>query len=413
MEISILRDFEELEGLNENENLGISNQNDGDDADDPNDKPYNVNQMQAGDILYELEKRGMKPTGFPDTDKDMLQKEFDKEFEANREEMRIKRKEAKRRAALQAGLQKRREKMENTLQEEQDELAANRQIGMVIEMVKENMADTSLRLDVNSIAARVLAKAMWANNTITCLDLSSNGLNDHAGGYLARILKRNSTLKKIELDNNSLGVKTCIAFGESLRVNDSLVYLSLDSNPLCTGNNGPDDHSGIQALSDSLAENKTLTSLNLWRTQISAKGGVVLANAMQSNSTILFCEVGHNLIALSEVKRIADRLDSNMADFEAFERRRRRSLVTEAQERADLENKESEERKKKELEEWLQSRREQRAEDKRLSEESKITAAQEAALEVARLAAQAKAAAAAKEAEENAKKGAKGKAKKK
>ena len=122
--------------------------------------------------------------------------------------------------------------MEKTLQEEQDEVARNYQVQTTIEMIKENMVDSSLRLDINSVCARSLAKAMWANSTITCLDLSSNALDDHGGAYLARILKRNRSIVKLELDNNQLGPATCRAFGESLIVNDALKMLSLDSNPL-------------------------------------------------------------------------------------------------------------------------------------------------------------------------------------
>jgi len=394
MDISLLRDFEELEGLNENDALGATDGPEEGEDDDPSFKPINAHSLQPADIQYELEKRGMKPTGFQNTDSEMLQKEFDKEFAANAEEARAKRKEAKRRAALQAGLQKRRERMEAALQEEQDEMANNMQVGMVLEMIKENLAGQSLRLDVNSVAARVLSKAMWANNTITCMDLSSNQLSDHAGSYLARILKRNSTLKKIELDNNYLGPKTCAAFGESLRTNDSLVYLSLDSNPLCglIGEEGQGagagDSSGIQALSDALTVNKTLTSLNLWRASLTQEAGESLANAVQLNSTLLFCEVGGSLVTMADVKRIADKLDSNLAGFESNERARRKALVTDEQRRLDDEQRQTEERKKKELAEWLHSRREQRAEDRRLKEEDKIKEALAAAEEAARIAAQ-------------------------
>jgi hypothetical protein len=111
--------------------------------------------------------------------------------------------------------------MEKTLQEEADELAKNVQVNLVINLIKENIVPTAvgtvgtaggeggggtLTLAVNSITARSLAKAMWVNSSILCLDLSSNALNDHAGSYLARILNRNNTIKKLELDNNNLGI---------------------------------------------------------------------------------------------------------------------------------------------------------------------------------------------------------------
>jgi hypothetical protein len=124
------------------------------------------------------------------------------------------------------------------------------------------MVSSTLRLDVNNISARSLAKSMWSNNVITALDLCSNGLDDHAGSYIARMLKRNSTLKKLELDYNELGPKTCVAFSETLIVNRTLRVLSLDSNPLTSGGG---DFNGFRLFAGALLENRTLTSLNLHR----------------------------------------------------------------------------------------------------------------------------------------------------
>ena len=293
-----------------------------------------------------MEKRNLKTTGFPDTDREILQRAFDEEFKQDLEDARARRREGRRRAARQAGLQRRRVLMERMLQEEQDELARDHQTGMMIELIKDNMVDASVRVDINSISARSLAKAMWSNNTITCLDLSSNGLNDHSGSYLARILKRNSTIIKMELDNNKLGPKTCQAFGESLRVNTSLIYLSLDSNPLTidsnpsrhahatskdnsnSNNNAPKEtihtgYAGFMYFADSLRYNKTLKSLNLWRTGIGAQCGATLANCLEDNDTLLFCDVGYCGMELIDVKRIADKKDQNLANYESKERNAR------------------------------------------------------------------------------------------
>lgn len=275
----------------------------------------------------QMEKRNLKSTGFPDTDREILQRAFNEEFSLKLDEERAKLKERRRRAAQQAGLQRRRMLMEQTLQEEQDALAANHQIGMMIELIKDSVVEHSIRLDVNSITARSLAKAMWVNDTITCLELSSNNLNDHAGSYIARILIRNKTLKKIELDNNNLGPKSLLAFGESLKTNSSLVYLSLDSNPIFVSAN--DDLKGVRAFSDALKSNKSLTSLNLWRTGLKPTDGELLASALEMNRTILFLDIGHNSVLMKDVKRVADKLDSNLAVFEASERVRREEALTE------------------------------------------------------------------------------------
>lgn len=366
-----MKEFEEFEGLSGvpiEESSFVENEDD-----DPSFRPVNAATLTSNDIYYELEKRALKTTGFPDTDRDLLQRAFDEEFKADLEEMRARRREKQRKAAQQLGLQKRRMLMEKTLQDEQDELAKNHQVGMVIELIKENVVGTTLRVGVNSITARSLAKAMWINNTITCLDLSSNDLNDHAGTYLARILKRNSTLKKIELDNNRLGPKSCQAFGESLMTNTSVVYLSLDSNPIVTEN----DINGFKTLADSLRINRTLTSLNLWRTGITENAGKILASSIDENHTLLFCDIGHNGITVGDVKKITDKLHTNMANYEKNERGRRQQELEKDQERLKEQERQNNETKQKELSKWLQERRDQRGEDKRVAEQLRILRLQE------------------------------------
>lgn len=271
-----------------------------------------------------MEKRSLKTTGFPDTDREILQRAFDEEFKRDLEKAKAQRREVRKRAARQAGLQRRRMQMEKLLQEEQDELARNHQISMLIELIRENKMGRSCRLVLNSVCARSLAKSLWPNNTIICLDLSSNDLNDHSGSYLARILKRNNTIQKMELDNNRFGAQTLIAFGEALRVNTSLQYLSLDSNPLAENGN----YNGFVQFGEALTVNKSLKSLNLWRVGANSTGGNILARSIEKNSTILFCDVGHNNMDMKDTTRIAQQLDKNLAAFEAAERKRRAEEAT-------------------------------------------------------------------------------------
>ena len=75
---------------------------------------------------------------------------------------------------------------------------------------------------------------------------------------------------------------------------------------------------------DVLRFNKSLTSLNLWRTGVSAHCGNVLADCLEENDSILFLDIGHNPIDMCDQKRIADKLDCNLAEFEVRERNRRR-----------------------------------------------------------------------------------------
>lgn len=316
-----------------------------------------------------MEARKMVSTGFADSDREKLQIALNLEFQDKLEEKKAERRNIKRRQIQQANLKKRRQLMEKTLQEEQEELSKNHQVAMMIDLVKDNMTADTVKIDINSISARSLAKAMWANNTITCLDLSNNGINDHGGSYLARILKRNKTLKKLELDNNQLGPKTCAAFGESLKINNSLLSLNLDSNPLTS--NGT-DFTGIEQLAESLISNTTITYVNLFRTHISSKGGQALAKALNRNGTILFFDVGHNGIDACDMKEIANKLDHNLLCFTELERQRRDDeQIADSKEQKRISIL-TEEKKQQELQLWLAKRREERAENRRFNEVKKF-----------------------------------------
>jgi len=363
-----MKEFEELEGVGDTVIDGPTDSLADDDEIDESARPHDASQLSHADILLELEARGVAPKGFPDQDRILLQGKFEEDFKKSLEEQKKRKAESRNRALRQADLQRKRLLMEKMLQEEQEERLKDHQTGMVIDLVKENMVESSFRIDVNSISARSLAKAMWLNNTITCMDLSSNSLNDHAGSYLARVLKRNNCVVKLELDNNLLGTKTCQAFGEALRINTSLTYLSLDSNPLT---DRWTHINGFNHLADALRVNSTLRSLNLWRTNIGPHAGSTLAQAMQANNTLLFVDVGYCGIDTEDIKLIVEKKDQNLASYEGNERRRRDddAAAIERDKKA-YETKETL-RKQKELAEWLESRRDQRAEARRATEEER------------------------------------------
>lgn len=328
-----------------------------------------------------MARLGLKESGFRDQDNVNLQRALDEDFKSRQEEMRAKKREKLRRAAQQLGLQKRRMQMERALQEEQDELAKDHQISMLIDLIKENQVLGSLRVDVNSVTARCLAKALWVNDSVTCLDISNNNLNDHAGTYVARVLKHNQSLKKLELDNNHLGPKAAAAFGEALMTNESVVYLSLDSNEIVTDT----DQSGVIAIGEALKQNRTLTSLNLWRTGLSIESGAILAAAIEQNHSLLFCDIGANYLDVGDVRRIVDKLDENLAQYEHDERERRKNEALDGERRQKENEKIEQETKQIDLQRWLQARREERAEDRRQSEQQRIFKMQEELEEKKRL----------------------------
>ena len=335
----------------------------------------------------------MKTTGFPDTDREHLQEAFNAEFEADKEKAKIARREVRRRAARQAGLQRRRMLMEKMLQEEQDELVKDHQLGLIMELIRGNTYGDTARLDLNSISCRSLSKSLWINNTLTCIDLSANKLNDHAGSYLAHVMKRNTSVKKLELDSNEFGSMTLTAFGESLTVNRTLTYLSLDTNPLlgaASATAAGADYSGLVSFAQSLATNKTLLSINLWRTGIGPVGGEILSKCIGRNNSLLFFDLGHNNIDMKDLVCISAQLDRNLESFELLERQRRVDDVVVEKINLKISEAKRAEEDQEDLSKWLQERRQQRAESRRSLQEERYDENRALALEEKRIAMEAK-----------------------
>lgn len=371
-----MKDFEEMEGTVDV--LAGATQDVEGDEDDEDFRPAQAASLNTQDIYYEMEKRGLKTTGFKDTDIAKLQAAFDEEFSRDLELIRAQRRESKRRAAQQAGMQRRRMIMQQMLQEEQEELAANPSVSLIIDTVKTGSTASTLRMDLNSTAARSLGKAMWVNSNIICLDLSSNQLDDHAGKYVARILNRNNIIKKMELDNNHFGPDTCQAFGESLRINTSLTYLSLDSNPLMRKGTSA---AKFGEFAEALGVNTTVTSVNLFRTGLTPEGGRALSAAIANNKKLLFCDVAHNNVDMVDMKSIAMSLDRNLSNFDKQSRQGEEDAIkAHAAAMTDQERLDGE-RKAKELAEWLEKRRADRAAQRRATHDAAVEAEKVAAEE--------------------------------
>jgi len=198
------------------------------------------------------------------------------------------------------------------------------------------------------------------------LDLSRNNLDDYAGLRLGRMLKRNTALKKLELDSNQLAVKTCNAMAESLRTNTTLTLLSLESNPLTKEGK---DLGGITKLGDMLKVNKTLTSLNFWRSNIGADGGAVIARAMASNTTLVFLDVGNNNVSQDDMRDIAAMLQRNhdraLDNQSLAQAEMERQAGVEAERKAQAD----EEQKKEDFAAWMEEQKESRAEERRKEHE--------------------------------------------
>lgn len=83
MDLSLMKDFEELEGF-QADALEV---NVDDDEDDGSFRPANAYTLASADLYYEMKKRNLQSSGFENTDKEKLQAAFQEEFERDLEGM--------------------------------------------------------------------------------------------------------------------------------------------------------------------------------------------------------------------------------------------------------------------------------------------------------------------------------------
>ena len=255
------------------------------------------------DLIVELERRGLQPHGFFSDDAKRLQECFDLEHE---EYVASKKKELIDSNMEEAQERTKRRKnalMQEEVEEEKEEIFNNVRLAEWFRLIFSNSSPKECRIDINSISARSLSKALWSDTRIISIDVSNMNLPDISGSYLCRALSGNSTLVKYELGGNEFGSKTCKTLAESLLKNTTLRCLNIESNPM-------DGEECIELLSNSLAINSGIISLSLWRCGIGIEGGRKLAKAISSNSTLVCLEVGYNNFDSSDLISIAARLVS-------------------------------------------------------------------------------------------------------
>lgn len=383
--------------------------------------------LTLNDLLHEMEQRGLQPRGFFDDDAKLLQEELDKEYESYVESKRRETREAEELEAQQAIIQVKKMLMEAHIEEERLQYEKDAKFRGALEMVKKNLGNRHIRIDVNMISVRSLAKALWRKDShLLSLDLSNMNLSDLSGAYICRALRNNRSLIKLELGGNYCGIKTCTALGDALMTNNVVKFVSLESNPLViidkasknitsSGNNttvvsinnpndidanksgSPGDQSdsatihpetekvtkhslvGIKAIADMLKVNETLTHLSLWRCGINSEGCKMLADAFTSNNSLTYFDLPYNDWDLDQIQSIIQRLDINTAKKEEIEEKQRQlreekeKFLREEEEARLLEQKQVEEEK------WLEDQKTKRQEARRIRSEyeAKVRAEEE------------------------------------
>ena len=336
--------------------------------------------LLLNDLLTEMERRGLHPRGFFEDDAKVLQAEFDKEHESYVESKRIEKIEARKIEEKQATIQKRKMIMETQLAEERNELEKDEVLKENLSLVASSTCKEHLRIEINDISVRSLAKAIWYNNNVKSLDVSNMNISDLSGSYICRALRKNRSIIKLELGGNNCGPKTCLSLGDSLKINNVVTYVSLESNLLT---NGLDDKLGMESIATMLSVNNTLKHLSVWGCNINSEGCKMLADNLSLNKSLISFDLFYNDWEQDQINVIYDRLKQN-CEIEAEKEKLRETIENKKQAKASMEQKRIEARKREEEEKiWIEDQNRERSQA-RLVELEKLTKEKQEKMEKSR-----------------------------
>ena len=382
-------------------------------------RPMDALALSVGDLLLELEQRGVRARGFFQDDARDLQVFYDKEHVQFVIDERVRKLAEHDGEVAQMASRRKKLVMDGRLREEMNALETEDKLLTWVTRLRDEECVGHARIETSPVGTRCIAKALRYNESLTSLEMSRIGLTDHCGQYvtvsllllllallpvrprttapaatapagtapneptppsslryLARALRETQHLLKLELDGNQLGPKTCFVLGDSLCTNGTLASLSIESNPLTGygGHGSVRDRGGLAALARALSKNRGLTHLNVWRTGLDARAGALLASGIGGNTALVSLELGNNDLDPADEASVAQRLEENRrAASEA-----RRSAAQEAKWAAtvDAEAHAEAERQAKTVAdaEWIEMRRRQRVQRRKEEEEAKLKA---------------------------------------
>ncbi|KAF8953354.1 hypothetical protein BGZ46_003230 [Entomortierella lignicola] len=135
---------------------------------------------------------------------------------------------------------------------------------------------------------------------VEVLDISDNDLRQGAD-YVAQTLRRNMSLKSLIMTDNTLDPARLAILADALKLNIGLESLDLSNNRIC----GP-LVTGVNALIQKLAFNRTLTKLTLSNTGLQSEGAIALAEFLPETRTLTQLDLtGNDLVDIAGVMALS------------------------------------------------------------------------------------------------------------
>lgn len=212
--------------------------------------------LSAKQLQDELDRRGLRPTGFTTQDARLLQGYLDAEYDAEVDSHRLRKAEIDANRKRDRELAAETERLERESAEEKTAVSNDTTLDGWINLVSTDAGPEHMTIrGVIPAGIRAFVKALAAsgNTTLRSLDMCRCGLGDDVGTCLGALLSANSALRRLELDGNCLGPMTMLALRDGALANPTcaLASLSLEGCPV-TGEEGRDMR-GPEALADLIA----------------------------------------------------------------------------------------------------------------------------------------------------------------
>lgn len=153
---------------------------------------------------------------------------------------------------------------------------------------------TALNLSENNMGPFVrspeFVDVLQHNAALTCLKLSSGGVDDKGAEALGRVLAANKSILWLDVADNDIHESGLAFLNKTLRSAESkLATLNLQGNPL--------GDQGIVKLSESLRDNTTLKSLNIRNTGFQVAGAAAVARMLLLNCGLRSLDISENRFA--------------------------------------------------------------------------------------------------------------------
>ncbi|CAE7466534.1 Nlrc3, partial [Symbiodinium necroappetens] len=175
------------------------------------------------------------------------------------------------------------------------------------EALKTNSTVTSINLEHNNIrdeGAQAIAEALRSNSTLTNINLAWNRIDVEGGKAICEALKSNSTLTSINLKGNDDISEQVLAEIEKrcpreeapeaakawtgrVRIEELAERLNVHCNPnKLSFEHFRLDVETVQAISEALKSNSSLTHINFYNCYIGDEGAEAIGEALKTNSTL-------------------------------------------------------------------------------------------------------------------------------